>query len=183
MSAKIVARRYAIALLEACNSQKADAAALLAELEPWAKWLASDNTAAQALLSPVLKPSDQAALLDKLLKAEGASALAQGFLKLALAKRRLAIVGEILAEARAELDRASGTIEGQATTAFALDDTLKSNITSYLAEQLGRKPSLTWREDPEIIGGFVVRIGDRVWDASLARQLSRLGETIRKSVR
>ena len=51
-------------------------------------------------------------------------------------------------------------------------------VTSGLAEQLGPAPAIEFRTDPAILGGLMVRVGDRVVDGSAAGQLERLHQSL-----
>jgi F0F1-type ATP synthase delta subunit len=51
-------------------------------------------------------------------------------------------------------------------------------VTSGLAEQLGQAPAIEFRTDPAILGGLMVRVGDRVVDGSAAGQLERLHQSL-----
>ncbi|MBK6515273.1 MAG: F0F1 ATP synthase subunit delta [Polyangiaceae bacterium] len=59
------------------------------------------------------------------------------------------------------------------------DDAGMETLRAALAAALGRAPQLTVREDDALVAGIVVRIGDRVLDASIAGQLEVLRERAR----
>ena len=183
MSRSIIARRYAEALLEALDSAGAESGAVVEELGAWGSWLASDDDAAVALRSPVLALDRRAALLDALGEASQSAPLVRRFLQLLLEKDRIELTGDIVETLQGILDERAGRIRGDAVTAYPIDDEAKQQIQARLSEAVGREPVLRWQEEPSIIGGFRVRIGDRVWDATVRTQLERLGETIRKEVR
>lgn len=182
MSENVIAKRYAAALLAAAHSQAADLAALIAELKSWAEWLASRDQGALSLLSPVLAPDRQATFLKTLLNKSGAHKLTRGLLLVCLEKRRLALLPNIVAAIEADLARQSGSVKGQATAAFALEENLKQQIAEKVGAMINKKTELTWAEDRSLLGGFKVQVGQTIWDASLKHQLGRLEESIRKGV-
>lgn len=183
MSENVIAKRYATALIAAADGQKADLAMLASECRTWAEWLSSADQGAQALLSPVLAPDKQAAFLDRLIDGNGAHVLIRGLLKVCLGKRRLTLLGKIANALDTEIAARSGTVKGEATTAFPLDDATKKQVADKVGQVLQKKTELTWREDKALLGGFKVQVGQTVWNASLQHQLDRLGEAIRKGVR
>jgi F-type H+-transporting ATPase subunit delta len=60
------------------------------------------------------------------------------------------------------------------TTTFPLDETLRSNFRKMAGETLGRTIELEERIDPSLIGGFILRVGDRQIDQSLKSKLQKL---------
>ncbi len=183
MSAAIISRRYAEALLLAVQDANGSLDETLSALREWSDWLAAGSDAATALTSPVLAPDQQAALLGELIEQNGTDKLLGGFLRLCQSKRRLSLLGTMADAYEQKLRDLAGTITGEGVSAFPLDDETKNQIANKLAEILKQKPDLTWREDKGLVGGFKVQIGNTVWNASLQSQLDRLAETIRKGVR
>ena len=64
------------------------------------------------------------------------------------------------------------------TSAVQLDDALVSSIGERIESQTGRRIELTSRVDPDIIGGLVLRVGNKVLDASIHGRLERLRRQI-----
>jgi F0F1-type ATP synthase delta subunit len=60
------------------------------------------------------------------------------------------------------------------TTAIPVDEGLKTQITRALGEKLGVAVETEVRQDPAILGGLIIRIGDRVIDGSIATRLQQL---------
>ena len=65
-------------------------------------------------------------------------------------------------------------------TAFALADARQDQIKVKLEKQSGKKLVLSFAVDPSIIGGVVLKVGDKVLDASLRAQLEILKEQIKR---
>ncbi len=80
----------------------------------------------------------------------------------------------MVAHYRRLADRASGVVRAEVTTAIPVDETTVARIKGTLSERLGGAVETTVRQDPGILGGLVVRIGDRVVDASLRTRLQQL---------
>ena len=64
------------------------------------------------------------------------------------------------------------------TTAVEITDQEAEKIGQSLIAQIGGNPIIQRKVDPSLIGGVVVRVGDTVYDGSVATQLKRLRERI-----
>ena len=82
--------------------------------------------------------------------------------------------GEIAEVFRSSADEAAGRVEVAATAAVELTDAEKQRLARDLSARLGKEVRLTTRVNPAILGGLVVRTGDRVLDASVAMRLQQL---------
>jgi F-type H+-transporting ATPase subunit delta len=76
----------------------------------------------------------------------------------------------------------AGRVEVIVRTAEPLTEDLRGRIANRLRQALQREPVLHVEVDPELIGGVVIRIGDTVYDGSVARQLVRLREETASSI-
>jgi len=65
---------------------------------------------------------------------------------------------------------------GTLWSAFPLDEATVAQIEERFSKFLGKKLKLHLKVEPEIIGGIIVSIGDRIYDGSLKGQLSRIKE-------
>lgn len=72
-------------------------------------------------------------------------------------------------------------VEVEVTTALALSVVHKVNLMQVLAKMTGKEIRIRYQVDPDIIGGMVVRMGERVIDGSIKRQLERLKDSIRET--
>ena len=62
----------------------------------------------------------------------------------------------------------------EVTSAIELDEGLVSSIGERIEQRTGRKIDLTSKVDPDIIGGIVLRVGNKILDASVQGRLQRL---------
>ena len=93
------------------------------------------------------------------------------FLLVVLDKRRQRLVREIAREYHALLDDHLNRVHAEVTVARPLDDQTLNEVTGRLSELLGRTAIPHVRVKPEILGGIVVRAGDKIYDGSLRRRL------------
>ncbi len=83
----------------------------------------------------------------------------------------LQVAGEVYREVA---DEAEGVVRARATTALPLDGERADRIRAALARWFGAEVVLEQETDPDIIGGVVVEVGDRVVDGSLRGRLLRM---------
>ena len=76
-------------------------------------------------------------------------------------------------------DDMMGRVIASVKTAVPLDDQLRGQITHQLSQTLGREVRLRETVDPDVIGGMVIRIGDRVFDSSVQTRLDKMTKTVR----
>jgi len=96
------------------------------------------------------------------------------FLKVAVKNGRLNCLGAIRQESHRIDDEENGRVSAQVITAEPLADGMFEQVREGLAAKLGQEVVLTAKVDPDVIGGLVIRVGDTVYDGSLANQLERM---------
>ncbi|HUH00057.1 MAG TPA: ATP synthase F1 subunit delta, partial [Gammaproteobacteria bacterium] len=96
------------------------------------------------------------------------------FLLVVLDKRRQRLLGEIALAYRELLDEKLGLLNVEVTLAHELDERGEEEVALQLSRILGRRVLPHLRVDPAILGGIIVRYGDRVLDGSLRRRLVSL---------
>jgi F-type H+-transporting ATPase subunit delta len=93
----------------------------------------------------------------------------------ALVKRgRQRILREIATEYQALLDIKHNRVRAGVTLAQPADPALQRDIQAALSRQLGKEVLATFHVDPDILGGTVVRVGERIHDGSVRRRLTKL---------
>ena len=94
------------------------------------------------------------------------------FILVVLEKRRQRLLGAIAEEYNGLLDEKLGRLHVQVTLAHAADEATERKFAQELSRILGRTAIPHITVDPNIIGGIVVRFGDRILDGSLRRRLA-----------
>lgn len=77
-----------------------------------------------------------------------------------------------------EAELAVGERKAQVTSALPLSKEEKATLANSLAAQLGAEPEMEFEVDPAILGGLVLKVGDRVIDGSAAGKLEALRERL-----
>ena len=124
------------------------------------------------LLSPTITSDvKESALLEVF---SGANGVTKGLFKLLLENKRFEILGAIAEQYSKMFEEMNGVETATVTTAFPMDKDLEAKVMSKILEFSNKKIVVENIVDPAIIGGFVLRIGDRQYNASVADKLLNL---------
>jgi F-type H+-transporting ATPase subunit delta len=123
-------------------------------------------------------PADQRISLVQRLFAGRVSEKVEAFLTVLNRHGRMLVLSAAVRGFRKLLDRREGKIDVRLTTATPLDDSQLSKIRQELETSLAGKAQVQLGVDENLLGGAVVRIGDRVYDASLRAELLKFKDII-----
>jgi F-type H+-transporting ATPase subunit delta len=123
--------------------------------------------------SPAVNRKQKDEFLVKMLDGK-ATELFTDFLRVLNNKNRLGMVRLIAVAFRTLLEERANRIRVLVETAVPLSDDQKAGIRQTLSDALGKTPVLVVRERPELIGGLVIHVGDRVFDTSVRTKLRAL---------
>ncbi|MGV8945172.1 MAG: ATP synthase F1 subunit delta [Lutibacter sp.] len=134
----------------------------------------SESKELQLLLSsPVLKSELKKSALNEIF-ASKTSALTIALINLLIENKRLPILGEVAKKYSVIYDSLKGIEVAKVTTAIPLTEELNQQILNKVIELTGKKATIESIINPDIIGGFILRIGDIQYDASVANKLQAL---------
>jgi F-type H+-transporting ATPase subunit delta len=165
-----VGLRYAQALFELAKAQ-GDAAVVEADLKSLKAMRADSADLRTLIASPAFDAEEKGKGLAAVAEAAGFAATTKKFLGLVAANRRAsALPGMIAAyETLAAEDR--GAVSAEVVTAMPLTEAQAKALAASLRTALGKDPEIETRVDPAILGGLKVRVGSRLYDASLKSRL------------
>ena len=127
------------------------------------------------LASPRVAVNEKSNLLDRVFGGRLSDSILT-FLKVLARHGRLDCLRQIRRAAHDELNRLRNRLSVAVTTAEPIQDEMRERIRGQLQTKLGRDVVLECRVDPEIVGGMIVRIGDTVYDSSIANKLAKIKE-------
>lgn len=127
------------------------------------------------LASGFVEEGVKEAMLDKAF-ANRASPLFVNFLKVVGRHGRLDMLRLIHLASHFEYNEVRNRVVVMVSTAEPLDAAAEQRIATEVGNRLNSKPVLEKQVHPELIGGIVLRIGDRVFDGSISTQLKQLRE-------
>jgi len=166
-----IARNYAEALfLAARDGQALEQYGQL--LDAVAGAVQADERIAVALESPRVAKATKARLLAQALGDLAPEVVR--FLQAVVRRGRQGLLGDIAHEYQVLLDVKLNRVHAGVTLAAEPDARLEKQIVERLGRALGREVRAHFRSDRGILGGVVVRVGDRVFDGSLRRRVAAL---------
>jgi F-type H+-transporting ATPase subunit delta len=103
---------------------------------------------------------------------ETASPVVRNFLGVLNQNNRLDLLRAVAAAYHDLLDKRAGRVRVTVRSAAPLTDDQQRELRESLAVSLGREPVLDLRTDPDLLGGMVVQVGDKVYDSSVRTRLA-----------
>jgi F-type H+-transporting ATPase subunit delta len=97
------------------------------------------------------------------------------------ANGRTGALGDIIAAFERLSAKRRGVVSARVTTAVALTDAQTDSLKSALRMALGKEPLIETKVDPAILGGLKVRVGSRLYDASLKSKLDSLKFALKRA--
>ena len=163
---------YAKALL-GLGEKSGSTVALINELQEVNQAVLTLPKLRQALMSPQLGSEDKMSLVQKAFSGKVNPAM-MNFLKVVVRKDRFDCLPAVAVSAKQMHDQMSGRFEATLVTAQDVDQQTRDDIAAKLSQKLGKQVDLLATVDPSIIGGVVVRVGDTVYDSSVAGQMQQV---------
>lgn len=171
-----IAERYVTALFDVSAKDRAKVERDLSTLH----MILAESEELQNLLSnPLLSREQQAKAMESVLKAIKSHAVTKQFITLLARQKRLALLPEIIVLFARRMSEARGEMKAELVSAAPLKKQDAEAISDRLSQAYGKKVVLELRQDPELLGGIVVKVGSVQLDASLSGKLRRLGHKLR----
>lgn len=173
VDAERLARVYAEAGLNAAGSI-AEQESVVEELEAVVRDVLSYDPRVEEIFgSELIDAEEKIGMLDRILGNQ-ASPKTLNLLKVIARHGRLSLVRDVAKSARKMWQDRSGRIPVELETANQLDAALEKEILAAFGGVLGADPIVTQRVNPDLIAGFVIRVGDRVYDGSVQTRLEKM---------
>jgi F-type H+-transporting ATPase subunit delta len=131
------------------------------------------------LFSPYFSTEDKREGLRRAI--EGADPAISNFLEMLLENHRLPLLARIRRVYDRLWDEANDLLPVTVTSAVELDEAVVQRIGDEIGRQTGRRVQLAKQVDPSIVGGFVVRVGNAILDASIRNRLEQLRKEIARA--
>lgn len=164
-----IARNYAEALFQ--SGEAAGVAERYGHLiEVVAGAISADQRIRVILESPRVTKDHKRELLARALKGHAPDPFIR-FLGAIIKRNRQGLIPQVAEQYLALLDVKQNRLHAGVTIARQPDENLQKEIARRLSETFGKTVVPHFRHEPAILGGLVVRIGDRVLDGSLRRKL------------
>jgi len=171
MAGARAAIRYAKAVLSLASEGKT-ADAVNTEMKLIANTISQSKDLSDALKSPVLSSSIKKSILLEVFK--DSNKITLNLIDTLITNNRIDILGDVAEKYNQLFDKSKGIELATVTTAVALSDDLKKKVLAKAKELTGKDIEVENVIDESIIGGFILRIGDIQYNASITNQLSKL---------
>ena len=134
----------------------------------------SENDDLQTMLkSPVIKAADKKKVLNALFT-DKVNSVSLGLFNLLEENKRMVMLQPIASQYTIIFDYLKNMDIAKVTTAVALTKEMEEKVLAKVVELTGNKTSLENTIDPSILGGFILRVGDMQYDASISNNLNEL---------
>ena len=165
---------YANALLDLAGDNAQSVGDELGEIN---QVVAENKTFSAYLADPSISKPDRAGLLSRIFHGK-VSPLMWNFIGVLNVKNRLKDLPGITASYKTVLDKKQGNVDVELTTAHALSDDQVHAAKEKISAALKKNAIVKTTVDDSIIGGVIVRVGDKMLDASVRYQLQAMKEQL-----
>lgn len=171
MASTKAAIRYATAILDLSKS-KGVSEVVNNDMKSIASTIKGNAELNTFIQNPTIKVEvKERALLEVFASADKVT---KGLLHLLFENKRFEILEVIAAEYSKLFDIMNNVEVAKVTTAVAMDAALEAKVLAKIATLSDKKSTIENTVDPSIIGGFILRIGDQQYNASVANRLQIL---------
>ena len=180
MADQRVAARYAKSLLD-LGKEMGTLSAVKADMDLLSKTMAESRELRLLLRNPIVKHDKKLAILKAIFEGKVSDMTLRFFTILTEKNRESAIEG-IGPEFLAQYNALQGIQSAQVTSATPLTAAARAEIRKLVTQQTGLTDvQLTEKVDPELIGGFVLRVGDNQIDDSVRTSLRRMRTSLQEN--
>ena len=171
MAGTRAAIRYAKAVLSLASDQKA-AEAVNNDMKLIATTIEENVELSQALKNAIVKSDAKIVALTKIFP--NINSISSGLFNILMSNKRIDILGDVASKYTKLFDELNGKEIAQVTTAFPMNNDLEIKVLAKVKELTSKAVELENMVDESILGGFILRVGDKQYDASVSNKLNKL---------
>jgi F-type H+-transporting ATPase subunit delta len=175
-----VGARYARALFDLAL-ESGDLTAIEADLKALKAMRAESADLRSVLASPAFTAEMKGRALAALAERAGSVETTRKFLGLLAANGRSSSLWSVIGAFQRLSAEYRGVVSAEVVTAVPMTDAQAAGLASALRASLGKDPEIETRVDPAILGGLKVRVGSRLYDASLKSKLDSLKFALKRA--
>jgi F-type H+-transporting ATPase subunit delta len=175
-----VGARYAQALFDLAKDGDS-ITAIEADLKTLKAMLAESTDLRRLLPSPVFKSDVKGKVLLALADAGAFNATTKKFLGFLSQNQRVSALPSIITSFEQLSAAHRGVVTAEVVTAMKMTAVQTKAVAAALQKALGKAPEIETRIDPSILGGIKVRVGSRLFDASLRSKLDSLKFALKRA--
>ena len=133
------------------------------------------------LKTPIVTSDRKEKIMDAILSGK-VTPLTQAYIKLIIGKGRESALPDITTQFISLYKEYKGITSANVTTAVPLKEETKSAIIALVEEATKKKVELAATVDKNIIGGFILKVGDKQYDTTISRKLEELKRSFSKNI-
>ena len=171
MAGTRAATRYAKAVLSLASDQNAEVS-VNQDMMLISKTIADNEDLETLLKSAVIKAELKKETLNKIFPK--LNTISSNLFNILVSNKRIYILGDITTKYSILFDELKGKEKAIVITAIPMTNTLEAKVLSKVKELTNKSVELENIVDETIIGGFILRIGDKQYNASVADKLNKL---------
>ncbi len=176
--AGVVAYRYAHAFASVTAKQHLDLMAARQQMKDFADVFDANQDLREILMDPSIPSEQKLGVMDGIAEKLGMMREVRNFLAIIMDHMRLHELEIILAAYDQVADVDLGVTEAEVTSVRELEGDDRTNLEAQVAKLAGMKVRISYKLDPALLGGAVVRIGSTVYDGSVRTQLEQMKQTL-----
>lgn len=179
MNESRAALRYAKAVLDLALDEKMSSE-VEKDMRTIASFISGSPELKEMLVNPVIPGNTKKAVLTELFR--GTHHITIGLLSLLVDNKRIAMLNEVALKYIILNEQRKGQDVAFLTTTVPLTADLEKKALAQISKITDKKVSITNKIDEGILGGFILRVGDVQYDASIATKLNNLKREFKSSV-
>ena len=173
-----VTNTYARAFADVVFSQHLDPDRILREAQLVVALVAESKELRQVWETPSILAEQKRGVLDAIAARAQISRPVRNFMAVLIDHRRVEFLGPIVKQFELELNQRLGFADAEIVSARELSTAERSSLEAELEKLTGKKLRANYSQDPDVLGGVIVRMGSTIYDGSVRGQLERIQEAL-----
>jgi len=168
-----ISKRYARAFFEIATEEK-QLESYFNELNQFASIIAQNKALSDFMANPVFDQVSKKGVVKSIIGKLQLSTMTISFLNLLVDKKRIDVLHDIVTCYSQLMDDVLKKVRVNIKTAFPLSSNMQDYISSNLEKLTGKKIEVFIENDPGLLGGIVLGVGDTLYDGSIKNQLNNM---------
>jgi F-type H+-transporting ATPase subunit delta len=177
MNQSIISTRYAKALMMV-GAENQCLNALKADMELLGNTIKENQVFRQMLDNPVIKPPQKRKVMAELLE-KRIHPMTLNFINIIIRNRRELLLADVARNFIDQYEKLKGIKRAHVVSAAGMDDQSTQLLQQQLNVLFKANVQMTAEVNPDLIGGFILRVGDQQYDASLSSGLERMRKSLK----
>ncbi len=173
-----VTNTYARAFADVVFSQHLDPDGILREAQSLVALVAESKDLRQVWETPSILAAQKRSVLDAIAAREQISRPVRNFMAVLIDHRRVEFLGPIVKQFELELNQRLGFAEAEIVSARELGPEERRSLEAELEKLTGKKVRASYSQNPDVLGGAIVRMGSTIYDGSVRGKLERIQEAL-----